>query len=324
MALRPKRVAVAIIGTAGRKEDASKMSAAVFERMVVHAETFLHNTCGLPNERVVLVSGGSAWADHVAVKLFLRQAMDPDGQPYAGLHLHLPCPIVEMPAATSLRPTAAASAAAAAATPLPSKRYTFEDNGSWSWTANPGRMLNTLHAAFSRSICISTIDELHIARSFGAKFFTDAHGFHARNKQVAASCQKLLAFTWGTSRQEPKDGGTKHTWTAASHAHRTHVPLDSLMGKLAPLPRSLCQGIAADTSLIASQSSTDSADSLTESTVSYSKPIAQSHPFHPSSHPPRSTGSKRRAESHLEEPAAQQPKSEKTVTSSPKFLGLEC
>lgn len=205
LAMQPTRLA--IIGTAGRKEDARKMSAAVFSRMMDHAALVQQSVWKLPNERVILVSGGSAWADHVAVKLFLREAMNPDGSPYAGLHLFMPC---------ELNFTGSGQARAA-------------DSGSSDWRNNPGRVLNQLHASFTRAIGSDTLNEVALARSFGAKLCFDGRGFHPRNKLVAAQADRMLAFTWGNDPAQPKDGGTMHTWKLATAAIKLHVPLAPLM-----------------------------------------------------------------------------------------------
>jgi hypothetical protein len=76
---------VSIIGTAGRKEDAAKMSALLFENMVRVAReqiALLEATDGID-----LVSGGAAWADFVAVQLWL----DGNCPDVRSLTLHLPC-----------------------------------------------------------------------------------------------------------------------------------------------------------------------------------------------------------------------------------------
>jgi len=236
----PVHVHVAIIGTAGRKEDARRMSKALFDRMVDHAAHQQRVVWKLPNDRVVLVSGGSAWADHVAVRLFLNEALDPDGHPYAGLQLFLPCPFI----------LTAATARAL-------------DNGSWQWQANPGRLLNSLHQAFSQTMQkekemksasaasaaasasgisasqhqfqhqsqIPSLNDIAVAKSFGARLPFEGKGFHARNKLVASKVDRLIAYTWGEDTRQPKDGGTKHTWDLCTHLGkwRTHVPLTHLL-----------------------------------------------------------------------------------------------
>ena len=73
-----KTSVVAVIGTAGRKDDAARLKVDSFDRMYDFA-------CGTIAEWGVreAVSGGAAWADHVAVRLFL------DGK-VERLRLHFP------------------------------------------------------------------------------------------------------------------------------------------------------------------------------------------------------------------------------------------
>ena len=53
---------VSIIGSAGRKGDARKMTRALYWRMVAKAEQVIYETFKLEKDRVHLVSGGAAWA----------------------------------------------------------------------------------------------------------------------------------------------------------------------------------------------------------------------------------------------------------------------
>jgi hypothetical protein len=77
-------ITFSIVGTAGRKDDANKLSKKHFEAMCITAEGLIDqcNESGYPISH--LVSGGAAWADHVAVKLFLNKKV-----PH--LRLYLPC-----------------------------------------------------------------------------------------------------------------------------------------------------------------------------------------------------------------------------------------
>lgn len=70
---------LAIIGTAGRGDDAEKLTPAHWEYMVAMA--YAH---AMGNRFHCLVSGGAAWADHVAVELVRRTEID------FMLDLHLP------------------------------------------------------------------------------------------------------------------------------------------------------------------------------------------------------------------------------------------
>jgi len=86
---------IAIIGTAGRKEDGAKLSKDVYHKMVADAQ---HQIAGLIKggmplkyyqaadpkplyahvspTPINLVSGGAAWADHIAVSLYLMDHSD--------------------------------------------------------------------------------------------------------------------------------------------------------------------------------------------------------------------------------------------------------
>jgi len=198
---------MAVIGTAGRKEDACKMNAALFSQMMLRTVDIQHNVFRLPNDRVILVSGGAAWADHVAVKLFLQEAMNPDGNPYAGLHIYFPCKLERIPLSSSGGSSTRAF-----------------DNGSWKWQDNPGRTMNHLHDLFGGSLGCRTMNDFSLALAFGAQLHDTSDGFHARNKLVAQRANYMVAFTWSES-AVPKEGGTLHTWNLCKTIYRIHVPL---------------------------------------------------------------------------------------------------
>lgn len=61
----PKVVRVSIIGTAGRGESREGLNAALYSKMVTAAEQWIAATV---SGEVNLVSGGAAWADHIAVR----------------------------------------------------------------------------------------------------------------------------------------------------------------------------------------------------------------------------------------------------------------
>jgi hypothetical protein len=202
---QPKLVYVAIIGTAGRKEDGPKMSKALLERMVAHATDVQHNTWGLANEQVVLVSGGAAWADHVALLLYQRARSD-GRHPYAGLEIFMPCKFIST-----------------------HSTYRAWDNG-WDWKVNPGWLVNKQHDSFSKAVGWTTMDDFKLASS-DPLFRLDCsiHGMHARDAAIARAAQRMLAMTWGTG-PEPKPGGTLHTWKLCKlqAPFKKHTPLESL------------------------------------------------------------------------------------------------
>lgn len=78
-----KTPAIGIIGTAGRKDDAARLKGDSFDLMYATA-------CETIGEWGVkeAISGGAAWADHIAVRAFLDSKV-------ARLHLHFPAPFAE-------------------------------------------------------------------------------------------------------------------------------------------------------------------------------------------------------------------------------------
>ena len=104
---------VSIIGTSGRKES---LNLELYKKMILSTKTFLEN---LNLDYIILVSGGAAWSDHIAVTLFLNR------QNYnlniKELRLYLPCQF-----------------------DMETKR--FYDNGSKDWRVNPGKVLVPIQA----------------------------------------------------------------------------------------------------------------------------------------------------------------------------------
>lgn len=170
-------ITFAIIGTAGRKDDAAKLSKKHFEAMCLIASGLVEQ-CAENNYPIShLVSGGAAWADHVAVRLFLDKKA-----PH--LRLFLPCEW---------------------------DNGAYKDNGDSgpdSWKTNPGKTANHFHKQFHNRTQINSLTEIQIAKAEGAELIA-GKGFHARNALVAKS-DFLLAMTYGHE-HEVKDGGTAHT-----------------------------------------------------------------------------------------------------------------
>ena len=186
---------LAIIGTAGRDKD-KPMTRQLWERMVADAKTRVR-------KEDTLVSGGAAWADHLAVRLYL------DGD--AGqLIVHLPAPL----AAGKFAGPAAESAGSAA---------------------------NYYHARFKKATGVDGLAELQQAIDRGASSTEQpaAVGYgamFARNALVAKAASAVIAYTFGDG-DVPADGGTKDTWEQI-RGERVHVPLMAL-GPLSssPLPQ---------------------------------------------------------------------------------------
>ena len=171
---------LAIIGTAGR-DKTKPMTRSLWDWMVRDAA-----------ERVVfenrLVSGGAAWADHLAVALYISGAVD-------NLTLHLPAP-------------------------FDGTRFVGPDKSAAS-------AANYYHGLFSRVLGINTLNEIAMVLEGGAvvTYEPALHGYSgmfARNAKVARSAE-MLAYTFGAG-DVPADGGTKDTWDKC-RGKRTHVTL---------------------------------------------------------------------------------------------------
>jgi hypothetical protein len=125
-----------------------------------------------------LISGGAAWADHLAVHHFIRGC----GK---SLTLALPC---EWDATWSR----------------------FVDTESPNRNDNPGGIANRYHLAFSRRCGIDSLKEIGIALSKPNCTKLVGKGFHERNTFIALSVDALIAFTFGDG-ATLKDGGAADT-----------------------------------------------------------------------------------------------------------------
>lgn len=191
------RVRVAIVGFAGGhvpEQCRRYLNALLFAQMVARAEEIITRDWGLQWTRVHLISGGAAWADHVAVALFLAH-------PDATLTVHAPA---QWDATTGR----------------------FLDNGRGAdWKTNPAHLTNALHERFAAKTGRQAFLELRDAHSLGASInATDKAGFHARNNAIAAQADRMMAFSWSDG-AEPTDGGTRYTWERCGAHHKIHVSL---------------------------------------------------------------------------------------------------
>lgn len=185
---------VAIVGMAGRDKTMYKLlTKQLFESMVQRVADRLPTT----TNNVVLISGGAAWADHVAVTLFLRGKVH-------GLELCLPCE-------------------------WNSIKSEFHDNGKKDWRVNPGRTANQYHRKFSSVIGRSSLQELQIAGDKGASFNV-YNGFHQRNGVIADKCDKTISLTWASG-NAPTSGGSLDQWRKCKKP-KEHISLMPLVKEL--------------------------------------------------------------------------------------------
>jgi hypothetical protein len=204
---------IAIIGTAGRKEDGNKLSAQLYHKMVEDAMFQIESLriqlfCAPDEFKMDLVSGGAAWADHIAVSLFLKEVAN-------SLTLYFPCDWAEY------------------------KGVNIKDGGYLGLYDNnnrSGSIANYYHWKFSKVVAPDselpkwqTLHEIQKAIYKGAKFHEVPGGFHARNIFVG-QVDVILAYTFGSG-NVPKDGGTKHTWDNSSAQIKIHRPIVELLGE---------------------------------------------------------------------------------------------
>lgn len=194
---------LAIIGTAGRKDDTARLTLPVWNNMkrVIAkfvAEHGFHNA----------ISGGAAGADHLAVGLFNARLI-------SDLTLALPCE-------------------------FDWNSGQFVDNGEINWRTNPGGTCNYYHRQFGKMIKRNTLEEIKLAIYNGAEIEKDT-GFMARNSLVAKA-DVVIAFTFGDG-PIVKDGGTADTcrkYLANGGTALWHVDLNTMTlyenGRLARTP----------------------------------------------------------------------------------------
>jgi hypothetical protein len=174
----------AIIGTAGR-DRTKPMTRKLWDWMVADAFHRLPDGCHL-------VSGGAAWADHLAVALYLSGK--------AGrLTLHLPAPFVQ-------------------------GRYSGPHGSA-------GDAANYYHRRFTYAVGFDSLHQVGTALAMVGVHHTaepEAPGYaamFARNLKVAQA-DTLIAYTFGPG-AAPADGGTANTWSKARGA-KVHISLPFL------------------------------------------------------------------------------------------------
>jgi hypothetical protein len=194
---------MAIIGTAGRKEDQHLLANPHYDRMVNAAISLIdHLKCD--RKTLKMVSGGAAWADHIVVSLALKGVVDPKNV------------TIFMPANLS----------------------TNGYSGSGDLASRTASTANYYHRLFSNCVKIDSINELIAIGKQGAVLVPGNGSFHARNTSVAKFVSPdgiLFALTSGDPNhpQEPwsmrsfdpstsaadgglKDGGTADTWNKST------------------------------------------------------------------------------------------------------------
>ena len=197
MSIFGDRWRVAVIGSAGRGDDAKFLTNETYRAAIDRCRKQLEKFAN-PAHMIHLVSGGSAWMDHIAVHLFLHE----DAK---RLTLYLPCRLDE-------------------------EKRVFVGEKEIEFTVSG---LNRYHAEFSAACGIDSVAEIIEAKKKGAtlEFYT---GYFARNDQVAKNCDYMIAFSTAKGKA-PSHGGTKYTWDKCP-VPKKHISLLELAPKPTPAP----------------------------------------------------------------------------------------
>lgn len=183
---------LAIIGTSGRHNSelqvlTTKHMEFMMEKTYEYIETVMNTT----PENIILVSGGSAWADHIAIQLYLTKK-------FAGLELYLP-------------------------SEFDPKKKRFKNT-------HEGRRLNFLHEQCQDKTGMPILNEITRVVS-SAKASSNSRvkiiikrGFIQRNTLISKNNDHLVAFTFSSS-DEPNGGGTADTWLKTKHTNKKHFTL---------------------------------------------------------------------------------------------------
>lgn len=175
---------ISIIGSAGR----DKNKEIDFDQSLSFVEKYIINNICSDWNNITLVSGGAAYIDHIAVKLFLKYKCK--------LLLHLPCQ-------------------------FENKKY--HDTGSYS---NPGKTANLHHKVFSEKVGYNTLKEIEDAINSGCEIKIH-NGFFARNKYVAQS-KYIIALTFNDADVPLFKSGTAHTWNCSKSKNKVHFNIDKI------------------------------------------------------------------------------------------------
>lgn len=180
-------VSIAIIGTAGRGKDMTNQH---WEWMKDAALKEIQS-CGYQAKDIELVSGGAAWADHLAVWLYMKGHCE-------DLTLHLPAP-------------------------WDFNNITFQ--GPHKSCASAA---GYYHCKFSDAIDEDSLLQIQQVLKGGAKYTEQPAkpgyaGMFARNALVAHA-DEMLALTFGEG-HIPADGGTLDTWNKSASEFKLHIPI---------------------------------------------------------------------------------------------------
>jgi hypothetical protein len=182
---------LAVIGSAGRYDDQLFVTEDVYDKMLYLLEDYILEL----DEEIILVSGGASFSDHLIVTTYLANTIKKD-LPIKGIELHLPSEWDYI-----------------------QQEYSHDGAGKTS---------NYWHKNFSKKVLgyiynsLEEIDTLVKSSNDDVKIFF-YNGFKKRNL-VVGNVDVLLAFT-ASATDNPKPGGTAHTWRHSDAKIRKHYNL---------------------------------------------------------------------------------------------------
>jgi hypothetical protein len=193
---------VAIVGSIGREDEAKQMSKELYQKMQNIVKKILQER-GYQTKDITFVGGGNAFAEHLAVSLFLESSE-------SRLELYLPCTLDQLFGSSS-----------ATGIFLVKRHRTFSEKVFFK----PNTSLEHLKEAIKRGAQIKEIKE----------------GISERNLYVAQSVDLLIAFTFSSRHDQLKiNGGASDVWQKCTLGEKIHISLldiDSFNSKTAKRPR---------------------------------------------------------------------------------------
>lgn len=193
---------VTIIGSSGRTE---RFNETIFS---LAKKDCIEHIKNLPNdiENITLQSGGSSGIDHLAIILYL-EGIEHNGhiKKFSGLKLYMPCSFDWI-----------------------NRKFTANNTSQ----ASSSKLLNELHATFSKDIRRDTFNDLSVLKDDPNVVFEYGYGFFQRNRALAENSNNnctTIAMTFGSG-SNPLDGGTLYTWNLIK-GHKIHIPLKREMLK---------------------------------------------------------------------------------------------
>ena len=153
-----QKIRLAVVGVSGQDPlDKKKLCKEHMEYMIENVYCYIENVLHRKPSDIILVSGGSAWADHIAVLLYLK------GE-FSGIELYLPS--------------------------------RFDPKQKKYINTHEGRTLNQLHTECQEKTGLNVFEDLTKTVSRKAVKVTIKRRFLARNTLIAKNCDHLIAFTF--------------------------------------------------------------------------------------------------------------------------------